>query len=421
MGGSVCARAVRGWARLWLGLSAALPLLVGCGTPGAPLPPSLRLAEPVADLAAVRTGGAVTLSWTNPQKTTDGVRIASFQAEMEADLCRVEGATAALAADCAPVKKLSVKPGSATTVTDALPPELTTGSVRALRYGVVLRNRRGRTAGVSNVAVSAAGVAPQAVTGLTAKATADGVVLRWQADGSTTPVRLHRHVERRAAQSKKDSETASGMTEAVDEDLMVDAPTTVGQAGAVDREARFDEAYSYTAERVERLSRAALAQAGQVAPTGAGAQQATKQAAKPRGKVRRAPLRHGAEPAAEATAQDAIEVGSPVSAAVTVETTDRFPPAIPLDVVATYTGATHSVDLSWAPDTEPDLAGYVIYRCADGEGNWTRISPREPVELPVYSDATAQAGRVYRYAVSAVDEHGNESRRSQAVRVSTEP
>ena len=420
----------RAWAECKLamaGLSGAALLLAGCGTPGAPQPPSLRLPEPVADLAAARAGDTVTLTWTNPEKTTDGVRMASFEAEMEAEVCRAEGApnaaaegapvaaaggaASAAAANCLPVKKLSVKPGSATTVADALPPELATGRVRALRYWVVLRNRRGSTAGASHVAVTAAGEAPRAVIGLTATATAAGVVLRWQADGSATPVRLHRH---RMSEPVKKKSDASAQEEAADEDLMVDAPATSGLAGAIDREARFDEAYRYTAERVLSLPLAG------VAPTTQSAQ--PSQAAKPRGKVRRSARKPGA---GHAPVIADSEVTSPVSAAVMVETTDVFPPAVPANVVATYTGATHSVDLSWTPDTEPDLAGYRVYRCADGgtanAERWVRISPGEPVAFPAYSDATAQAGRVYRYAVSAVDEHGNESVRSQPVRVSTQP
>ena len=44
---------------------------VGCGTPGAPQPPSLNLAKPVSDLKAVRIGNQVNLTWTVPTHTTD--------------------------------------------------------------------------------------------------------------------------------------------------------------------------------------------------------------------------------------------------------------------------------------------------------------------------------------------------------------
>src|SRR6185312_3392858 len=51
---------------------AAVVWLAGCGTPGAPRPPSLRLPQAVSDLAATRVGNTVTLTWTEPQRTTDG-------------------------------------------------------------------------------------------------------------------------------------------------------------------------------------------------------------------------------------------------------------------------------------------------------------------------------------------------------------
>src|SRR5689334_1843035 len=58
-----------------IGLALACLWLAGCGTPGAPRPPSLRLAETVRDLTASRQGSTVTLTWTEPARTTDGENI----------------------------------------------------------------------------------------------------------------------------------------------------------------------------------------------------------------------------------------------------------------------------------------------------------------------------------------------------------
>src|SRR5438105_8681665 len=49
----------------------SLALSAGCGTVGAPQPPSLHLPEPVRDLRASRKGDRVTLTWTQPTETTD--------------------------------------------------------------------------------------------------------------------------------------------------------------------------------------------------------------------------------------------------------------------------------------------------------------------------------------------------------------
>src|SRR3954447_1081618 len=60
--------------RIYLSLAIAL-LCAGCGTPGAPQPPSLRLPKPVSDLEAIRKGDDVYLRWTAPTKTTDNAGI----------------------------------------------------------------------------------------------------------------------------------------------------------------------------------------------------------------------------------------------------------------------------------------------------------------------------------------------------------
>src|SRR5262249_58989624 len=46
-------------------------LLPVCAQPGPPLPPSLELPKPPGDLHATRKGDKVTLTWTQPTRTTD--------------------------------------------------------------------------------------------------------------------------------------------------------------------------------------------------------------------------------------------------------------------------------------------------------------------------------------------------------------
>jgi fibronectin type 3 domain-containing protein len=71
-----------------------------------------------------------------------------------------------------------------------------------------------------------------------------------------------------------------------------------------------------------------------------------------------------------------------------------------------------AIDLSWQPNTEPDLAGYFVYR-REGEGQWKRISPAAPGIAPAFHDAQVQPGHTYSYSVSAVDKGGHESQRSE--------
>lgn len=395
-----------------LAASALLLALVGCGTPGAPLPPSLRLPAPITDLTTTRAGDLVTVRWTNPTRTTDKQSITAFQQEMEADLCRSESApataakTSAASVHCLPVLQQTVKPGKETTLTDALPPSLTSGAPRPLFYWVLLLNLKARTAGPSNVAVVAAGTAPSAVVGLVATASADGVILHWQADGNAVPVRLHRHVLRTAKPNSSaltrpsQSSITAPPPEPADEDLIVDHPASSGIAGAIDREARFDEQYSYTAQRVVTLP-------GQSAQSVATKSTTTKFAAT-KFTVK------------DTTNTSVLELAGFVSAPVVVATTDIFAPAVPHGLGVIYSAATRTMDLSWVPNTEPDLAGYLVDRSRDG-GPWQQISPANPVTVPAYSDTAAQPGHSYRYAVRAVDTHGNRSARSDPTQAFATP
>ena len=101
------------------------------------------------------------------------------------------------------------------------------------------------------------------------------------------------------------------------------------------------------------------------------------------------------------------ELDGPLSAPVQVEALDVFPPAVPAGLAAVAiigeNGGEPAIDLSWQPNTEADLAGYIVYR-REGSGNWERISPAQPVVGPAFHDAHVQAGHSYSYAVSAIDE-----------------
>jgi hypothetical protein len=102
---------------------------------------------------------------------------------------------------------------------------------------------------------------------------------------------------------------------------------------------------------------------------------------------------------------------SEASDSVSITAIDVFPPAVP-----THLGAiagTRSVELSWDRNTEPDLAGYRLFR-STGTGPFEPIGDKLPG--PNYSDRAVKSG-VYHYAVSSVDLLGNESARSAPIDV----
>lgn len=84
--------------------------------------------------------------------------------------------------------------------------------------------------------------------------------------------------------------------------------------------------------------------------------------------------------------------------------------------MAVFVPEEKTIDLSWEPDADPqidqDLAGYIVYRAENGDSQWQRVSPAQPIPSASYRDTTITAGHSYRYAVTAIDQTGHESKRS---------
>ncbi|MFD0316043.1 PA14 domain-containing protein [Streptomyces flavalbus] len=95
-----------------------------------------------------------------------------------------------------------------------------------------------------------------------------------------------------------------------------------------------------------------------------------------------------------------------------VTTVDRTAPAAPKGVEGNWAmGSPENVTLYWDGNTEPDLAGYHLYRStsfpvARTAGN--RLTGA-PLTSSYYSGPLPQTGDVYYYVATAVDTHGNES------------
>lgn len=91
---------------------------------------------------------------------------------------------------------------------------------------------------------------------------------------------------------------------------------------------------------------------------------------------------------------------------------DIFPPSVPSDLSAF--SSSDAIEITWRRSPESDLAGYFVYRSTGG-------APFEKqgalVNVPSYSDHKVEHGKSYRYAVSAIDQKGNESAKSEPVEV----
>jgi hypothetical protein len=323
----------------------------------------LNLAVPVTNLAATRTGDQVRLSWTVPAKNTDKLLL---KGPVQVRVCRREVASQ----PCIVAGNLELAPGAEGAFSEDLPQQLATGVPRSLTYFVELRNRNGRSAGLSNAAMVLAGEAPAAVSGLGAQLRKGGVVLHWNGESQgpeAAAVRLRRKLLTPVT-AKPAQGPLAPPPEQIDENLLVDMSGQVTNR-AIDKDIRFGASYEYRAQRVTR--------------------------ARVNGEM--------------------MELDGPLSEPVRVDATDVFPPAVPKGLaavaVAGENGGAPAIDLNWQPNTEPDLAGYIIYR-REGTGDWQRISPQQLLVGPDFHDAHVEAGKSYQYAVTAVDQDEHESGKS---------
>jgi hypothetical protein len=349
---------------VFLAATISATVLTGCGMPGAPQPPSLNLPVPVSNLTAVRAGNQVALSWKLPVRNTDKVLL---KGPIATRVCR----NGTPSGRCNAVTTLQLAPSSDATFTDTLPPALAAGTPRPLTYFVELVNRKGRSAGLSNGAEVLAGQAPAAVEGLAADLRKEGVLLHWAPappDSPPSAVRLVRTLLTPPAKKPSQGSLAAP-PEPTRRNLLVDS-TSAGRA--LDTDIRFGESYEYRAQRVARIT-----ENGQT-----------------------------------------LELAGPLSAPIRVDAADIFPPSVPQDLAAVATagenGNPPAIDLSWLPDDDPALAGYIVYRRENGvdNGAWQRISPAQPVIGPGFHDSNVQTGHSYMYAVSATGQNGRESQRS---------
>ncbi len=100
-----------------------------------------------------------------------------------------------------------------------------------------------------------------------------------------------------------------------------------------------------------------------------------------------------------------VLTGCEVTRTVYVPAEDTTAPAVPRGV-SSITG-DGEVTIVWFESSEPDLAGYGVYRSRTTDGPYTRIA--EVVGAGSYVDRSVVNGITYYYAVDAFDDAGNES------------
>jgi hypothetical protein len=351
----------------------ALALLMACGTPRPPLPPSLELPVPVSDLHGARKADKVTLVWTVPIKTTDKTRLRKLGPtlvcrSLEVAINRCDPIGTVQPSQLPPPKpapqqkskdKNATMPVQAT-YTDTLSAKLENLDPTGFAtYAVETQNTDLRSAGLSNqIRIPLVPTLPPPAD-LNASVTSDGVVLTWsgvlpeiQNPGVSYSYRIYR----------RDIATKAA---AIAGEMPV---VLAAQPKFLDAGMEWQKTYDYWITVVSTVS----------------------------------------------SGRSAIPVEGDNSPAVQVKVVDVFPPAAPngLQAVASGEGQQPFIDLTWAPNTEADLAGYYVYRRQE-TGEWVKITP-EPLKTPTFRDNDVVRGDEYQYCVSAVDLRGNESPRSEA-------
>jgi hypothetical protein len=339
-------------------------LLAACGTPGAPLPPSLELPKPVTDLRAARKGDKVYLLWSLPTQTTER------QAIRHLGPTRICRSLQMPMKDCVSVvRQLPPPPRSASQTTpksqaeyiDSLPREIQEENPTAqVSYAVLVVNESGRSAGLSNqVQVPAAPTLP-APANFNARVIAQGVQLSWSC--GPPPARALPNIQYRVRVYRR-GENAEADTNVGEVEIQDCSKTEL-----LDQSFEWEQTYAYRATVVTVVS---------------------------------------------LPGKPEMQVEGDDCAPIRVFPHDVFPPAVPTGLQAVFSGVGQApfIDLVWAPVTDADLAGYNVYRHEEG-GQGVKINS-EVVKTPAFRDSNVAAGKKYFYSVSAVDLRGNESAHSE--------
>jgi hypothetical protein len=338
-----------------------LALAAGCAAPGAPQPPSLRLPVAVDNLSAVRKGNRVVLTWSPPGETTDHqamrwpttTRVCRVLNQFPTNVCGevIKELKSAELASAQPEARRPV-----VSFEDVLPPSLIATQNQAT-YAVEVMNQRSHSAGLSNQVRVSLVPTPPPPRDFRVNLDAQGPLLEWniapglaQSPGVSQRLRIYRR--------------ARGKTEFA---LAGEQPYRSGEDEARDSNFEWEQEYDYKIASVAVLT---------------------------------APNR------------PAVEVEGDDSELVHLVVHDVFPPAVPsgLQAVFSSVGQKPFIDLTWAPNTESDLAGYVVYR-RTADSTFAAVS-MVLLKAPAWRDNDVHPGQKYYYTVEAVDLRGNKSAQS---------
>jgi hypothetical protein len=342
-----------------------LAAALACGKRGDPLPPLARTPQPVKDFAVAQRGPELEIRYTAPRTTTGGVRL---------DLHTVEILTARGEGDFAKtmlIEARKVAPGETVSATQPLPPPGT--RLRVAARAVAGGDRSALTPLVTLVVQPP----PEAPAGLEARLTPEAVVLTWKGPVPSPPPLPS------PAPSPSPAASPTAPVKPPVPAAVAPKPPTPGF-----RIFRRDPVASYEAPM------------NPVPITTNVFEDRTAATA----------LRWCYAVRAAASVDPVVE--SLPSNEVCVDVKDVAPPAAPAGVATLADADAEAVEVSWSPSTEPDLAGYRVYRAREG-GAPSRLTELPPGQT-TWRDSSPGRGELHLYTVTAFDQAGNESAPSKA-------
>ena len=348
---------------LLLGLC-ALTLAPTCGKRRPPLPPIEKVPQRTEELNGFQRGNQVILFWPAPLRNAAS---GSVQSIRRVDVYRVyekPSAPLALTEDQFEARSLlvgsvtydEIKKGTPTlTYADTL--ELA-GQPTRLRYAIRYVNAAGQRAAFSNFfLLEPAAKVANPPTNLTKQESETAITLSWDApaaniDGST-PVNLLGYNVYRVLGDKSQTEPKP-----LNQQLLTATHFD-------DKTFKFGEKYDYTVRAVS-------------------------------------------------LGTEAKQVESFDSSKVHVEPIDKYPPAPP--VLSPPNAIPGRIALFWAANSEPDIAGYLLYRSTDPNmaKPWMKLTSEVYTKI-TFQDTNVETGKTYYYYVIAIDMAGNQSKPSNVV------
>jgi hypothetical protein len=357
---------------------AVAAFLFGCASPEVPTPRHPIVPVPVIDLSARQTGDTIILTFTPPKNSTDEQPLTDTPSiEIYRDTPAQGGTTAprrgaknretARLTDTIPSSAVEeYQRGPRIEITDKLDPsELSNQGGADVIYTVRTRVSRAKASVDSNAAVLRVYPPPATIRDLRVTLTEMASTLDWSAPeqpggaagGKPAGFRIYRAEVDPAAVNAAISNPSQAKLLAPTEPLAQSAATEYR-----DTSIQYGHTYFYNVRAITQFG------------------------------------------------TDTVE--SADSVPVVLAAKDIFPPASPQGLeavsVPAASGAPVSIELTWAINTEPDLAGYNVYRSESADVPGQRLN-NELLSAPTFRDMSVMPGKSYFYRVGAVDQSGNES------------